>query len=158
MYPRSIYVITHKPTGRSYVGSSRDVEKRIKQHLAALKNGKHPVEDMQNDYDVFGNSYTFSVIGQINDKSEDHKEYDCMLMYDSNIRAFGYNYKDKKCPRPTFTVSPAQQLLQIVRSSENPKQAMMVAKLLITTMLQSENICELTGMRAAFAQQRVKEV
>ena len=99
MYPRSIYEITHLATGRKYVGSSTDVTKRWKKHLWELQKGIHPVEAMQRDYDRLGKEYSFAIIGQIADESEDHKEYDCMIERESNIRGRGYNYKDRKCPK-----------------------------------------------------------
>lgn len=136
MYPRSIYQITHIPTGRIYVGSSHTPESRLKAHMSALKNGKHPVEDMQADFDELGEHYDFSIIGQIKDESEAHKEYDCMLERNSNIRGRGYNYKDKKCPKKSTEV----QLLEIIRNSDSPAIATKIATTIFLAFLMQEQV------------------
>lgn len=142
MYPRSIYKITHVPTGRVYVGSSNNPENRLKAHLSALRNGKHPVEDMQVDFEEFGENYDFSVIGQIKDKSEDHKEYDYMLEFGSNIRGHGYNYKDRKCPVKSLET----QLLELIRSTDNPAITTKMATILCLTINIQEQLKELANL------------
>ena len=94
-YPRGVYVIQHIPTGKVYVGSSVNPDHRIKQHLLALRRGGHVVEDMQADYDRYGEDYSFTVIDSIASPSERHKEYDWMEKYGSYRRECGYNYKHR---------------------------------------------------------------
>lgn len=94
-FPRMIYSITHNPTGRTYVGSSKDAQARIKSHLYALRRGTHPVQDMQADFDTYGEDYTFLELEQINSWEERRKEYDWMVRLESNVKGKGYNYKDK---------------------------------------------------------------
>jgi DNA-binding XRE family transcriptional regulator len=48
-----VYMLRHK-SGRVYVGSSRDVATRCKQHMALLQFGRHPVAAMQKDWDIDG--------------------------------------------------------------------------------------------------------
>lgn len=147
MYPRKIYEITHKPTGRIYVGSSHTPDARIKSHLSALRCGNHPVEDMQADYDQCGGNlceYTFSIIGEIGDKSEDHKEYDCMLERHSNERGRGYNYKDKRCrKRPA-----ADKLLEMVRNHEKPEWAEKMATVVFLTYFLNKELTALAELKA----------
>lgn len=144
MYPRSIYEITHLPTGRKYVGSSTDVMKRWKKHLWELQKGIHPVEDMQRDYDQYGNEYSFAIIGRIADESEAHKEYDCMIERRSNIKGHGYNYKDRKCPRES-TADLEKKLLETVRNSKNPERTAKYATAVCYWLLAMQIIEELTG-------------
>lgn len=148
MYPRSIYKITHIPTGRIYIGSSNVPKYRLESHMSALKHGRHPVEDMQADYDELGDNYDFSIIGQIKDATENHKEYDCMLECGSNIRGQGYNYKDRKCPHEKpFKQKPRKkkkkqshlndcetQLLDMVRNHSRPEYAIKMATIIITSI------------------------
>lgn len=148
MYPRDIYEITHLPTGRKYVGSSTDVMKRWKRHLWELQKGIHPVEAMQRDYDRFGKEYSFAIIGQIVDESEDHKEYDCMIERKSNIKGFGYNYKDRKCPRES-TEDLENKMLEAVRNSKDPEKALKVAKAVIYFYLATKSIEEITGIEVS---------
>jgi hypothetical protein len=51
------------------------------------------VEDMQADFNAYGEDYTVSIIEEIDYSTRD-KEYEWMCFYNSNIRGFGYNYKD----------------------------------------------------------------
>lgn len=148
MYPRSIYEIKHLQTGRMYIGSSNDVMKRWKRHLWELQSGSHPVEEMQRDYDRYGDEYSFSIIGHIADESEDHKEYDCMLERCSNVRGLGYNYKDKKCPRAT-TAMMEKRLLEIVRNSKNPDRTAKIATAICYAVLFKKSIEEVTGTKTS---------
>jgi len=86
-------MIRHVTTGRIYIGSSSDVFGRYKQHLVLLKCGKHPVEDMQNDFDSVEN-YCITILDEVAAYSERFKEYEWMKKYNSHIRGIGYNYKD----------------------------------------------------------------
>lgn len=94
IYPRVIYKITHTVTNRCYIGSTADFECRMKNHFNALKAHRHPVADMQQDFDKFGNHFSIEIIGEMQSISEFQKEYDAMEECLSFIRGLGYNYKD----------------------------------------------------------------
>ena len=94
-FPRQIYMIRHNKTGRIYIGSSRNVHSRCKHHLQLLRTGKHTVEDMQEDFDKYGEDYTVSVLETITEYADRNKEYEWMKKYSSHIREKGYNYKDQ---------------------------------------------------------------
>ena len=88
-----VYMIRHNVTGRMYIGRSKDVPLRIKQHFWKLRAGKHPIEDMQRDFDEFGDNFTVSIIGEENNDNW-HLEIEMMDKYKSTTRGVGYNYKD----------------------------------------------------------------
>ncbi len=93
-FTRKVYVIRHNITNRIYVGSSGNVDRRFRAHISALRRGEHKVEDMQADFDKYGEDYTFTIVDVI-DRYEDRvKEYEWMKKYQSHIRGIGYNYKD----------------------------------------------------------------
>lgn len=92
-YPKSVYAIRHNVTKRIYVGSSAHPANRYKQHLNLLRCGKHGVEDMQKDFDEYGEDYTFFVLEKI-DFAHKEREYEWMWFFDSYTRGVGYNYKD----------------------------------------------------------------
>lgn len=92
--PRQVYAIRHNVTGRTYIGSSKDVHRRYAHHLCLLRRGLHPVEDMQRDYDDHGENYSFHILADILKFEERHKEYELMRKYNTMTRGFGYNYKD----------------------------------------------------------------
>ena len=92
--PREIYAIKHNVTKRIYVGSTKYPQKRFASHLSMLRNGKHPVEDMQKDFDEYGEDFTFFILGVIPKFEDRNREYELMMLLESNIRGKGYNYKD----------------------------------------------------------------
>ena len=93
-YPRTIYAIRHNATQRIYIGSSFNYKQRVKNHLYALRGHRHPVEDMQKDFEEFGDDYAIIVLEDNIDYENRHKEYDWMEKYQSYVREKGYNYKD----------------------------------------------------------------
>ena len=93
-FPRKIYAIKHNTTGKIYVGSSQQVDKRISAHLSRLRSHTHGVEDMQADFDKYGENYTITILDEISKPEDWVKEYECMTKNWSAIRGFGYNYKD----------------------------------------------------------------
>ena len=93
-FPRTVYLIRHNKTKRIYIGSSKRPEQRFKSHMEALRSGRHPVEDMQTDFDQYGEDYTVEFLEVITKFEDRHHEYDWMKKYNSHIRGIGYNYKD----------------------------------------------------------------
>lgn len=91
-----VYSIKHNVTGKEYIGSSCKPKTRIQHHLSALMRGRHPVEDMQSDFNDYGNDYTISILEKITDYSQKNREYELMESHGSNVRGKGYNYKDVK--------------------------------------------------------------
>ncbi len=92
--PRTIYAIQHNKTKRIYIGSSSDVPNRYWNHIYRLRSGKHGVEDMQKDFNDYGEDFSLFILDEINNHNERNKEYEWMKRYQSNIRGKGYNYKD----------------------------------------------------------------
>lgn len=92
--PRTVYLIRHNKTNRIYIGSSANPHRRIQNHMYALRNGHHPVEDMQADFDAYGEDYTVEFLEVITAYKDSMHEYSWMEKYNSHIRGSGYNYKD----------------------------------------------------------------
>ena len=92
--PREIYAIQHNVTKRIYVGSTKYPKRRFANHLSMLRNGKHPVEDMQKDFDEYGDNFTFLILGTISEFENRDREYEFMMFLESHVRGKGYNYKD----------------------------------------------------------------
>lgn len=65
-----IYKITHTPTGRIYVGSATDYEKRVSRHLCLLRKNTHQ-ERLQSAWNADGElSIVFSIIELVSNRSE----------------------------------------------------------------------------------------
>ena len=91
---KMVYAIQHNVTKRMYIGSSREPETRCNAHLYSLRNGNHPVELMQSDYDNHGENYSFFLLDEITDYFEKAKEREWMCKYKTYDKNYGYNYND----------------------------------------------------------------
>lgn len=93
-FPRFVYAIMHRETKKIYIGSSKNPQNRCISHIRSLRNGKHIVEDMQSDFNKYGEKFSFFILDEIKNQTEEDKEYKWMDKYKSFNRAYGYNYKD----------------------------------------------------------------
>lgn len=50
----AVYIIICEPTQKSYIGSSKDVRKRIRSHWGLLRNGKHTNTHIQRAFNMYG--------------------------------------------------------------------------------------------------------
>lgn len=58
-----VYEIKNKANNRKYYGITRDIERRIKNHISSLKHKKHTSTEMQNDFNKWGMaSFSISVV------------------------------------------------------------------------------------------------
>lgn len=153
-FPRKVYAIRHNATNRVYIGSSYHVDKRFYEHLTALKAHRHPVEDMQADYDKYGDDFTLTVLDQIATVAEKNKEYEWMDKNQSYIRGIGYNYKDKKwmgtdkdddepleiCEEKEEMPENEKELLRLIRNHNDPVEALVKATAIITGFLCNKKV------------------
>ncbi len=93
MQTEKIYMIRHNVTGRMYIGRSKRPDERIKKHFYLLRSGRHPVEDMQEDFDKRGDDFSATILCN-STRYDNNTEIEMMEKYNSCIRGIGYNYKD----------------------------------------------------------------
>lgn len=63
-----IYTITNRVNGKSYVGSSIDCARRIRNHRGDLVRNKHPSRHLQNAWNVYGaEAFEFRVVELVED-------------------------------------------------------------------------------------------
>lgn len=94
--PRTVYAIQHNKTKRIYVGSSADLVKRYEAHILDLRAHRHVNMGMQEDFDVYGEDYSFFILGTIEKYDERFKEYEWMRRLGSYDPVVGYNIRDVK--------------------------------------------------------------
>ena len=103
--PRKVYAIQHNVTKKIYIGSTKNVDSRYLAHIYDLRAGKHTVEDMQADFDLYGEDYSLFILDEIVEYKDRIKEYEWMHKYNTFTRGIGYNYKDRasemRCIRNT---------------------------------------------------------
>ncbi len=98
----TIYAIQNKVNKKIYVGKTSNPQSRFKKHISDLKSGNHIVEDMQEDYNKFGDVFEIFVLEEGVTYHDCYLEYKYMKKYRSCEREYGYNYKDHIAQRTTF--------------------------------------------------------
>ena len=105
-YPKKagIYKIKNLQTGKVYVGSANNLDRRIKKHLWELCHKRHRNEHLQNAFHQTGIEYFFFIILEECTVSElIEREQFWIDYYDSSKRENGYNkqpfaYSNKSNP------------------------------------------------------------
>ena len=58
-----VYLITHNPTGRAYIGSSDHIYRRWAAHKSVLHQGTHKNAALQRDWNEYGpDAFTFGIV------------------------------------------------------------------------------------------------
>lgn len=90
-----VYYIKNLVDNKYYIGSSKNIDKRIKTHKQHLSKGCHNCRTLQKDYDNLGiSNFIFDILEIVN--SEEHltayeKYY--IYKYDAIVKYKGYNEK-----------------------------------------------------------------
>lgn len=91
-----VYKIEHKPSGRVYIGSSRDVFSRIKKHKEALHYGRHTNKHLLNAFTKYGeNSFLYDVVSLCSKDDLLTEEQNMIDHFRSWEPAFGFNIRKK---------------------------------------------------------------
>lgn len=89
-----IYKITCTKNGRSYIGRTTRPKFRFGEHIEELKNNRHRIELMQEDFNLYGiDSFTYEIIGE--DNLGFNFERKMQELFKTYLPEYGYNYKDQ---------------------------------------------------------------
>lgn len=87
-----IYKIVNNINSKCYIGSSIDIEKRIKNHFRFLKNSNHHNQHLQAAFNKYGEeNFTYSIIEFCEKDILFERELHHMLIYKSLESKYGYN-------------------------------------------------------------------
>jgi group I intron endonuclease len=87
-----IYKIENLINGKVYIGSSSDIQQRLKNHKSDLKLNKHGNTHLQYSFNKYGEEvFSFSVIEITDKKDLIFKETYYIKLYKALDRKFGYN-------------------------------------------------------------------
>jgi group I intron endonuclease len=157
-YPRKVYAIRHNVTNRVYIGSSCHIDKRFAEHISALRAHRHPVEDMQADFDRYGDDFSLTILDHIGTEADKNKEYEWMKKNQSYIRGIGYNYNDRKWlgidteeeepivgdeeEKPTYELKNEneKELISMICNHEDPEKAALIASYIILGFVKAEEM------------------
>lgn len=94
-YPAWVYVLRNETNGKAYVGISSNPKRRKSTHLSDLRGGRHPVEDMQADFNR-GGRFSFTILERVEERGQiPNPEFYWQIKLRTLNRSTGYNYKDK---------------------------------------------------------------
>lgn len=85
----------HNKTKRIYIGLTKDLEGRLRAHLWSLRSGKHTNKLMLEDYEKYGEDYSFYVLEVITEHKDRIKEYEYQEEYKTKDPLYGYNHRDR---------------------------------------------------------------
>lgn len=91
-----VYALRHNPTGKIYVGSTRNLDSRLCEHMIALRNNRHTIPDMQQDYNEFGEDYSVCILADYLPSGTERTKIESLYMtiLGTRDRSSGYNYLD----------------------------------------------------------------
>jgi group I intron endonuclease len=62
-----VYTIRNRTTGKTYVGASGNIDRRIRHHFSALNSGTHINPGLQHDFNQLGRSgFSIGIVALIN--------------------------------------------------------------------------------------------
>lgn len=91
-----VYKIMNVETGKFYIGSSKNIKQRFKEHIDDLESGWHSSEDMQNDWIKYGrDKFTFDIL--LETDYANAKKFEQEYIDKFQLVRFGYNGGKGKC-------------------------------------------------------------
>ena len=113
-FPRIIYALRHDKTGKVYIGSTSDLQTRIRHHANLLKNGRHTNQALQADFnqDEGLTLFLVDVVHGMDDRCKEKLWMDALHSRDSRC---GYNGKDQTKAatlegKPAFSIPVGDEL------------------------------------------------
>lgn len=93
-----VYIILNLRNYKCYIGSSKNIKKRLKEHETALKNGQHKTKEMQKDYND-GCDFLAYPLSEVQlskkkcgvDKNLRYYENEAIKIFDATNPQKGYN-------------------------------------------------------------------
>jgi hypothetical protein len=86
-----VYAIVNVGDMRAYIGKAQDVERRRREHVAALQRGKHGSRRLQADWSKSRHTIGFVVLKYLPVDLLDAEEIRSIKAYGTNDAALGYN-------------------------------------------------------------------
>lgn len=110
-----VYAIVHTSSGKAYVGSSKDIQKRLANHQKYLRLGTHANSYLQNAYNKYGrHQFNFATLEFCNEIFRIEREQFWIDQLQSASKEFGFNLSKKAFP----TVQSDEGIKAIIESNK----------------------------------------
>lgn len=121
-YSPGIYMIKNVKTGMVYVGSSKLVRKRIKQHLSFLGGGKHHNHRLQEAWNLCkGADFVFGLVCSCETHELRDKETEIFKAFGLPNYKLGYNHEDTYPYHPGKKTSDAARAKMMEMRAAHPE-------------------------------------
>ncbi len=109
-----IYKITNLKTGKFYIGSSKQIERRWWEHKDNLKNNCHINPRLQHSWNFYGaDQFEFNIIEDVIDETQLLiREQYYLDTFKPHIKGIGYNISDIAGGGDNFTNNPNKELIR----------------------------------------------
>lgn len=100
-----IYMIKNLENNKSYIGKSKNVRTRLKQHYRELTRGEHVNYLLQHDFNLFGeDAFSITILQECIE--EELSDYESLYCHENNVWNKGYNIAKL---RPTTNIKTKNQ-------------------------------------------------
>ena len=102
-----VYALQHNVTKKIYIGSTDRLPQRYKNHIYALRKGKHASKELQKDFEKHGEDFSLYILEEVTNAKSSTEEYGERSISLIHKREYfwmekyrtiynGYNTQDKK--------------------------------------------------------------
>ena len=113
-----LYAIVNTVNNKSYVGSSNNIGRRIKEHKNELRRNEHFCKHLQNSWNKHGESlFQFKTIGVCetleNARELEEAFLECFIekLYNSKTKAIGFKPEEHPAKKPNWHMKTVRQRL-----------------------------------------------
>ena len=114
-----IYCITNLVNDKRYIGQSKNIEVRFKDHFSRLRRNAHPNSYLQNSFNKYGESnFSFDVLCKCCEEDLDAEEKKLIKLYDTYNQ--GFNLTEGGEVSPMTIPEIAKKVSNNMKGSKNP--------------------------------------
>lgn len=153
-----VYQIKNKVNGKVYIGSSKNIYERWKQHIKKLNKGNHDGEHFQNAWNLYGaDNFEFTIIEECEPEIRFKREQYYMDLTKCYVREYGYNTNKKAywqdCAAEVeakLSASSKKNIGERGVHKYSEKQAKQAIEMLLNPDYRLDEIAEIVGASESF--------